>query len=541
MYYIKNRAFDNLCLVEEYESLIWTDRYDCAGDFELMLPLTNEAVQYAVIDNYLYSTESEHTMIIETVDLTYDTDRGYMVKVSGRSLESILDRRIVWKTYKNTGEKYLLIVIEELLQDNLMEYSPRRTDEHIIENFTIHRSTNPEVYEIKIDSIQFTGDNLYEVIVSLCRAYGLGFKITLDLNDINYGKFVFEVYKGTTRTGYTDVAIMERGSDFRNKNVYDPPASYDDNYVIGSTPSNPDEPIPEAYFHLDAIYDANIAKQKKTQSYLNRSCNLYTSDRLLWTDQIYDEYSQNISFAVTPSQDVVGYSMWFGEYNSPNIKELIPNHYAEGARLFSTPLKAGHTYTFHVKMFYYFGFKMCWQYNNAAGAYFTSIVSEEIDETAVYVPVMFSEEYKNLASLEYLNSKAAYKTIAKIDGAGEGELRFTTEYMTENAHGLDRREMYVDARDISENDQDGNPLSADEYTKLLLERGREKLEQVQQTTSLTCEIDPDVEWKFGKDYYLGDIIKIESQLGVSENAIVTEMVFSDDVDGRRVFPGLELI
>ena len=57
-------------------------------------------------DYYLVNNESEHVMIIEDMTITTDVEEGKRLKITGSSLEKILDRRIVWektvfkKTYK---------------------------------------------------------------------------------------------------------------------------------------------------------------------------------------------------------------------------------------------------------------------------------------------------------------------------------------------------------------------------------------------------------------------------------------------------------
>ena len=37
--YVLNTNFESVAVVDEFESLIWTDRYDEAGDFELYMSM----------------------------------------------------------------------------------------------------------------------------------------------------------------------------------------------------------------------------------------------------------------------------------------------------------------------------------------------------------------------------------------------------------------------------------------------------------------------------------------------------------------------
>ena len=129
-------------------------------------------------------------MIIEDLAVDSDTEDGDHLIVTGRSLESILERRIIWGQKVLTGN--LQDAIETLLNESII--SPSIT-ERKIDNFIFEPSTDPRVTELTIDA-QFTGDDLYVVIKKLCQSNNLGFKIVL--NDNN--QFVFSLYAGTDRT-----------------------------------------------------------------------------------------------------------------------------------------------------------------------------------------------------------------------------------------------------------------------------------------------------------------------------------------------------
>ena len=93
--YILDESFAHIYLVDAFESMIWTDRYDEAGDFELYLSAESSALGYLKHGYYLWNKHSDRLMIIETIEITTDVENGSHCKVTGRSLESILDRRII--------------------------------------------------------------------------------------------------------------------------------------------------------------------------------------------------------------------------------------------------------------------------------------------------------------------------------------------------------------------------------------------------------------------------------------------------------------
>ena len=177
-------------IVDTFNSLIWTDRYDEYGDFEIYTSVTDQALSLLQMDYYLQSRSSEHVMIIEEVLIDTDPENGNSVTITGRSLESLLSRRIVWTQTLLDGS--VQDCIKKLLDENVI--SPKDVNRKI-PNFVFETSVEKAVTEPKITA-QFTGDNLYDVISEICRLTGLGFKVTL--NDKK--QFVFKLYAGADRT-----------------------------------------------------------------------------------------------------------------------------------------------------------------------------------------------------------------------------------------------------------------------------------------------------------------------------------------------------
>lgn len=196
-----NTKFERVAVCDNYESLIWTDRYNEPGDFELYFPMRTELLDIYVPDYYLVATEhgpesikdSEYTMIIEDLKVTTDLDGGNHLIVTGRSLESILCRRIVWQ--QTTVKGNFQNAIQKLLNDNVIDPKPNSEKEkRKISNFVFQ--TNSEVESLTIDETQYTGDVLYDAIKALCDVHNVGF--SLKKNDRN--EFIFKLYIGTDRS-----------------------------------------------------------------------------------------------------------------------------------------------------------------------------------------------------------------------------------------------------------------------------------------------------------------------------------------------------
>lgn len=82
-------------ICEDYKSIIWTERFHGFGDFKLTVPGTLENLQIYQLDYYLYTKGTNKLMIIEQIELNTEYSKQSMLTVSGRSLESILDRRVM--------------------------------------------------------------------------------------------------------------------------------------------------------------------------------------------------------------------------------------------------------------------------------------------------------------------------------------------------------------------------------------------------------------------------------------------------------------
>lgn len=182
--------FVAVTVLDNFKSFIWTDRYQECGDFELYLVMTNDLVNIIKKDYYLWMKDSTHVMIIEEIEVTSDVEDGTFMIVTGRSLESILDRRIVWNQTSVTGN--LENAVKKLLTDAII--SPAIADRKI-GNFIFEESNDPYINSLTLNA-QYTGDTIYDVIRDICKASQIGFQIRL--TDDN--KFAFKLYSGEDRS-----------------------------------------------------------------------------------------------------------------------------------------------------------------------------------------------------------------------------------------------------------------------------------------------------------------------------------------------------
>lgn len=146
--------------------------------------------------------------------------------------------------------------------------------------------------------------------------------------------------------------------------------------------------------------------------------------------------------------------------------------------------------------------------------------------------VVFSEDYNNLSNAIYKYNDQALKTLAIVGGQGEGAARVVVE--VGGGSGLDLREIFVDARDLSPED-----LTAAQYREVLRQRGIDELNANIRAESLECETAPSINFTYKKDYDLGDIVTVKKKSwGLYMNQRITEIQEVYEYGGGYVVPTL---
>lgn len=264
-FYILDQSFNKVFALTQYESLMWVDKYDEPGSIEIYAPPTEEIKKYAVIGNYIQSSRSEHIMVIEKLTTTFSSQNGERLVIAGRSLESILDRRVIFMTLYLTNKIH---PTDEEGVDNLEDAIKRildatfidpENDDRKVSNLIFEYSNSPvyltdssgrnvydsnsdtilgdyigddDISDIEVDNMEFDkGENVLNIINTIVKSKGLGYKITLNSSN----QLVFKLINGKDRTAdQTDYPLVEFSPTFNNikdtKYVVDGGESYK-NYI----------------------------------------------------------------------------------------------------------------------------------------------------------------------------------------------------------------------------------------------------------------------------------------------------------------------
>ena len=155
--------------------------------------------------------------------------------------------------------------------------------------------------------------------------------------------------------------------------------------------------------------------------------------------------------------------------------------------------------------------------------------------------IIFSDRYNNLLSFTYFTDTSVKKNYAYVLGKGEGEKRKrTTCFEGTEPSSLERYEVYIDAKDISDEEQIDNetrPLSDAEYIELLREKGNQNLIPTKTKSESQIAVQS-TQFQYGVDYFVGDFVTVEHQrFGIRQNKIqLVGMIESFDHNGRNLTP-----
>jgi len=181
---------EQIAFMDTFESFIWVDKYQEAGSFELLMSMSAEVLPYLQQNNYLIQKNSDKMMIIEDSEIITNIETGNKLKITGRSLESIIERRCVGQFTVISGS--LQNGLEQLFNENLI--NPVNPDRKI-NNFIFRKSTNPAITSLTLD-MQFLGESLYAITQVLCEMYDLGWRVLPD----DKNGYIFELFKGEDRS-----------------------------------------------------------------------------------------------------------------------------------------------------------------------------------------------------------------------------------------------------------------------------------------------------------------------------------------------------
>lgn len=136
-------------------------------------------------------------------------------------------------------------------------------------------------------------------------------------------------------------------------------------------------------------------------------------------------------------------------------------------------------------------------------------------------PVILSTDMEDIVESTYTLNTSEWKNVAYVYGEDSGSARKTVISGNNDNAGFDRKELYVDARNVQSeiHNEDGSTttLTDTEYYKQLRAAGDEKLSENarEETFEASVRLFGSTQFEFGTDYFVGDKITVaDERLGV---------------------------
>lgn len=144
--------------------------------------------------------------------------------------------------------------------------------------------------------------------------------------------------------------------------------------------------------------------------------------------------------------------------------------------------------------------------------------------------VVFSESYNNINEVSMNVCDQLYKNIAYVGGQGEGLNRKIVVVGNDSSAGLERRETFVNAADIS-----ADELSESAYEDKLRQRGNDVLNEDVIAESLEFITEVKGNFRYREHYDLGDVVTAKKESWtVSRDMRITEVMEVYEYSEERV-------
>lgn len=209
--FILDDSFSRADIVDEYVSLIWTERFNSLGDFELVVFSSQSNRAQLRPGVRLSLSTSYRVMVVETVEDGRDSQGNAVLTIKGRSLEKILEDRVarpnaysgleempVW-IVPGTAKDICEQVFERICMDG--EFDPRDVIPYLSPGSIYPPGTID--FDDEVHTVEIKPQSVLNVLTDMCQAYSMGFRLVLDpIERESNGDpmLYFNIYPGSDRT-----------------------------------------------------------------------------------------------------------------------------------------------------------------------------------------------------------------------------------------------------------------------------------------------------------------------------------------------------
>lgn len=146
-------------------------------------------------------------------------------------------------------------------------------------------------------------------------------------------------------------------------------------------------------------------------------------------------------------------------------------------------------------------------------------------------PVIFSQAMGNIRDTSDLHTIEGAKNVAYVTSPAGFQVVYPNE-VPPDIDNFDRNAMWVEATDVE--------AGTVGWEDILKQRGLEALSAQKEMRALDGEVSTSQSYKYGRDYYIGDLVEMRDETGLTNQMRVTEQIFVSDQNGERAYPTLTL-
>lgn len=190
--YVLNKNLERVGIVDNYNSVIWANRYAQRGDCEVYVPATSENLQLMQKGFYLERDDDGMVCQIKKIQLDTDAEDGNYLTVSGYDVKGFLDQRVIWGTATCNGNVEAFnrkLVSDALISPSIEARGLKKENGGQLLSLEAAQEFTEETSE------QVSYKNMGEKIRETCQKYGWGYRIFRENSGLKFG-----FYKGTNRT-----------------------------------------------------------------------------------------------------------------------------------------------------------------------------------------------------------------------------------------------------------------------------------------------------------------------------------------------------
>lgn len=178
-------------IIDDYNVVIWTERFNAEGEFELELPIKYTGSPKLREGYYLTIAGTNRFMIVGDINPIVDADLGDKLVIKGPSGENMLKWRV---TDKN-------LLIDGVLRDRLIalvnaHFVTPTNIKRTVPNFVSNLVAVPPGEDNPTYINTFDPSTIYDIVYTACKSNNMGFRVVLT-DDL---KFSFELYSGIDRS-----------------------------------------------------------------------------------------------------------------------------------------------------------------------------------------------------------------------------------------------------------------------------------------------------------------------------------------------------